>query len=89
MLYKQATICLLSSLWRSIFGKVFMMTKKQDTYYCSTCKKQVNFHYEPVNHMKMALLSLLTLGLWVPVWMGLTFVKVKYCDECDYPLSDD
>ncbi len=65
------------------------MKENKTTYYCSTCQKQVTWHFQPVNHLKQALLSLVTVGLWLPMWLGLTLVKVKYCDKCQSPLSDD
>lgn len=65
------------------------MKANQNTYYCSTCQKNVSWHIEPVNHLKQGVLTLLTLGLWLPMWLGLSLVKIKYCDNCKSPLSKD
>lgn len=56
------------------------------TVYCSRCKKDVSYHYDPVRHGKQLLLSILSCGLWLPVWFCMTFSPTKLCNECGGPL---
>jgi hypothetical protein len=73
---------------RSGTRKEFIMAVQQGTIVCCRCKKPVTFHVDPVNHLKQFALSLATLGLWLPMWLLLTFVKVKVCDECGNPAEE-
>jgi len=57
--------------------------------YCSICKKQVNWHFKRVNHRTQFLIALVTLGMCIPMWIGLTLMKIKYCDLCQSPLSEE
>ena len=57
-----------------------------ETVYCNHCKKDVRYHYDPVNHGKHLLLSIFTLGLWLPMWLCVTFRPTKLCNECGGPL---
>lgn len=57
--------------------------------YCSHCRKDMAFHTRPVNHSKELLRSLFTLGLWLPIWLGMALVRPKFCDGCGNPLSED
>ena len=53
-------------------------------------RASVTFHVEPVSHLKQLGLSVLTLGLWLPMWIGMAVSPTKLCDECNEPLwSDD
>ena len=56
------------------------------TVYCSHCKKEVYYHFDPVNHGKQLLLTIVSLGLWLPVWLCMALSPTKLCDECDEPL---
>jgi hypothetical protein len=58
------------------------------TVYCSKCKKHVPYHYDPINHGKQLLLSIFTLGLWLPIWFCMVFSPTKLCDQCGGPLWD-
>jgi hypothetical protein len=58
-----------------------LQTESGDIY-CNSCKKMVTFHYERVNHRKSLMLTLLTLGLWLPMWLIGTFAPTKICDVC-------
>ncbi|MBN1911548.1 MAG: hypothetical protein JW818_17535 [Pirellulales bacterium] len=57
--------------------------------HCNHCKKDVQYHFDPVDHKKQLFLSLITLGLWLPVWLGLTFRPTKMCNECNGPIWND
>ena len=57
-----------------------------ETAYCEQCHKEVAYHCNPVNHGKQLLISVITLGLWLPVWVCLTCCPTKLCDVCDNPL---
>lgn len=56
------------------------------TAYCSQCKKDVPYHYNPVIHWKQLLLTIATLGLWLPMWLSLTLSPTKMCNECGGPI---
>jgi hypothetical protein len=57
--------------------------------YCGHCKKNVPYHYDPVNHWMQLLLSVLTLGLWLPIWLTMSFRPTKLCNECGGPIWAD
>lgn len=57
-----------------------------ESVYCAHCKKEIAYHYDPVNHGKHLLFSILSLGLWVPLWVCVTFAPSKICDECGQPI---
>ena len=64
------------------------MPKQASSMYCSHCGKNVTWHLEPMNHRPHMLLSLITVGLWLPMWFLFSLVKVKYCDLCKSPLLE-
>lgn len=57
--------------------------------HCPNCHADVTTHYDPVNHWKHLLLTLLTCGIWLPMWLISTFGPVKICDRCDDPIWED
>jgi hypothetical protein len=57
--------------------------------HCPRCRKDVQYHYEPINHGKQCLLTLITFGMWLPMWLCLTFSPTKMCNECGGPLWND
>ena len=56
---------------------------------CSTCNKKVSYHFKKVNHMLQFFLSVVSCGIWLPVWMALLIKPTKFCDECNQPLWDE
>jgi hypothetical protein len=58
------------------------------TAYCLRCKKQVGYHYDPVNHWKQLLLTIGTVGLWLPMWICMTYSPTKLCNDCNEPIWD-
>ena len=62
---------------------------KETTRFCKHCNKAVTFHVEPVSHLKQLLLSVVTLGLWLPMWIGMAVSPTKLCDQCNEPLWND
>ena len=50
--------------------------------FCATCKKTVTFHYEPLNHKSELIKTVLTAGLWLPIWLFLAVARPKICDVC-------
>ncbi len=52
------------------------------TVYCGRCRKAVHYHYDPVNHWKQLLLTVVTLGLWLPIWLCMVVSPTKLCNEC-------
>ncbi len=59
------------------------MEKSQTTCYCDKCRKEVTFHYPPVNHKAHAIGSILTAGLWLPFWLFRCVARSRICDECN------
>lgn len=59
---------------------------KEQTVYCRHCEKQVGYHFEPVNQWKNLLISVITFGLWLPMWLIMIFGPTKICNECNAPL---
>ena len=41
--------------------------------YCHTCNAARPFHKNTTNHLLHLLLSLVTLGVWIPVWIVIAF----------------
>lgn len=60
--------------------------KKSETAFCENCHKNVSYHYTPVNHAKQAFLVVITLGLWLPVWLCMVYCPTKMCDACQGPI---
>ena len=57
--------------------------------YCSHCEKDVMAIKSTPNHILHLLLSLVTLGFWVPVWIVITFIAgvgVFRCTKCGKPI---
>ena len=57
--------------------------------YCGHCEKDVHYHYDPVNHLTHFVLSVCSLGLWLPIWVGVTVKPSKICDGCGNPIWSD
>ncbi|NLE38236.1 MAG: hypothetical protein GX621_09455 [Pirellulaceae bacterium] len=60
-----------------------------NTARCTHCNKNVSCHYNTINHKKQLLLSILTIGLWLPMWLGMMLCPTKLCDECGGPIWND
>ncbi len=54
--------------------------------YCSKCRQNVAYHFDSVNHGKQLLLTVFTLGLWLPIWLSVALRPTKICDECGEPI---
>jgi hypothetical protein len=59
------------------------------TQFCTYCKTQVTYHTEPVDHKRELIRTIFTLGIWIPIWLLVTFAKPKLCDKCGNPLYAD
>jgi hypothetical protein len=59
------------------------------TFYCGRCRKDVPYHFDPVNHWKQLLLTVVTLGLWLPMWLCVVFCPTKLCNQCNEPMWGD
>ena len=59
------------------------MAKQEKGGYCKVCDKNVLVWRKGTNHILHLILSLLTLGLWLPVWI---FISIKIggwkCSTC-------
>jgi hypothetical protein len=60
--------------------------KPVENVHCSRCRKDVSYHYDPVNHWMQLALTIFTFGLWLPMWICMVFGPTKLCNECDGPL---
>ena len=51
--------------------------------YCNNCKADVKIVSKPVNHLLHFIISLLTGGSWIIVWLFFAFVLKKWnCNIC-------
>ena len=60
------------------------MSIKQTGKYCNHCKKNVMATGTKPNHVLHFILSLFTIGLWIPIWILVSIGKVGgyRCVEC-------
>jgi len=66
-------------IWRCIM-------KGLATAYCTQCAKDRPYHYVPVNHWRQLLLTIFTMGLWLPIWLAMVFCPTKVCNQCGGPI---
>ena len=59
-----------------------MATANSNLVHCDHCAKDVEYHYDPLNHWKHLLFSVCTLGLWLPFWLFATLSPSKLCNQC-------
>lgn len=64
------------------------MLIEQNQVYCSTCRKSVPYHFVPVDHKRELLRTVITVGLWLPIWIVSSLSKTKYCDSCSNPIIE-
>ena len=60
-----------------------------ESAYCGNCKKEVGYHYDPINHIKHLLLTICSLGIWLPIWVCVVVAPSKMCDQCGNPIWSD
>ena len=59
------------------------MATQEATGYCKKCERQVMVRRKGTNHVLHLLLSLVTLGLWIPVWILLSIKVAGWrCSQC-------
>lgn len=60
------------------------MSLKTKGAFCPHCQKQVMAQGTKPNHILHVILSLVTLGLWLPVWLVITLAKSGgyRCTQC-------
>ncbi|MBD3261123.1 MAG: hypothetical protein GF334_05480 [Candidatus Altiarchaeales archaeon] len=58
--------------------------KKQEMHYCQRCKQATMQESHKVNHMVHLLMSLITAGFWLPVWLFLTLFGGKNLNGKNY-----
>jgi hypothetical protein len=52
-----------------------------DAYMCLHCKAPRRFT-QRINHVLHLLLTCLTLGLWLPIWLGAIVFAPPRCEVC-------
>lgn len=50
--------------------------------FCHVCRDMVRAEWSGCNHVLHLLLSLVTFGLWLPVWFGSSLSNGFYCGQC-------
>ena len=65
------------------------MEAPSNTIMCTCCKKEVTFHYSPVNHLEHLALAICTVGLWIPFWILSARAKTRLCDVCGMDLPGE
>ncbi|MFH1378191.1 MAG: hypothetical protein ABIH86_05525 [Planctomycetota bacterium] len=58
----------------------------QQTVRCNHCGKTVGYHFDPINHKKNLFLTIVSFGLWLPIWLSMAFSPTKICNECKKPI---
>lgn len=59
------------------------MSEKRRSGYCRECDKQVVAFKPGTNHILHLILSLITGGLWLPVWLILVLTRGGWrCEQC-------
>lgn len=66
-----------------------MTSDNKGSCYCEHCRKDVSWHINPVNHGGQLVLTLCTFGLWLPMWLAMTFSKTKFCDVCNQSITEE
>ena len=66
-----------------------MKDETNSTLHCEHCRKNVSWHTNSVNHGGQFLLTLCTFGLWIPMWLAMTFSKTKFCDVCNQSITEE
>ena len=64
------------------------MGVKQTSSYCHTCQRQSMFQKPGINHLLHLILSVVTLGFWLFVWLILAIIaagKPERCVTCGMP----
>lgn len=52
-------------------------------HYCRSCRREVVAEADPVSHVLHFFVTLLTFGLWFPVWIIVTFFGRRWhCRHC-------
>lgn len=66
------------------------MVAQEATGFCKACNRQVMIRRKGTNHVLHLLLTLVTLGLWVIIWL-LMSIKIGgwRCSECGLQVSRD
>lgn len=64
------------------------MLTEQNQIYCGTCRKRVAYHFVPVDHKRELLRTVITVGLWLPIWIAASLIKTKYCNTCNNPIIE-
>ena len=64
------------------------MVAQEATGFCKGCNRQVMIRRKGTNHILHLLLSCLTVGLWIPIWI---FCAIKIggwrCSQCGMKTS--
>jgi len=58
--------------------------------YCKRCKKETLAKRKKTNHIFHIIISLITLGLWIPFWiMAILQFNSWHCDVCGTRVKDN
>ncbi len=60
------------------------MAQKQTGSYCTHCQKDVMATGTRPNHLLHLMLTLVTLGFWIPIWLSISICKLEgyRCTQC-------
>jgi hypothetical protein len=58
------------------------MSTYQHMEFCKICQKQTIHFSEKPNHILHLLLSIITVGIWIPMWIIITLI-VMFRNECN------
>ena len=61
------------------------MPTQEESKYCDRCKQNVLVRKPATNHILHLILSLITVGFWIPIWIlvGISVASTKWrCTHC-------
>lgn len=55
------------------------MNNQHEVHYCKTCKRRTVHMVNRPNHILQLFLSIITAGLWIPLWIWFSIGCKKHC----------
>jgi len=66
------------------------VARQPKTAFCKHCGRTVTVHTEPIQHALHLFFAVVTLGLWVPIWLIMWLSpSAKSCSECGKDITEE
>lgn len=62
--------------------KTLPLESNAPTLYCSRCKCEVTYTVAPLDHKKELMRTIITCGIWLPMWLLMSFARTRTCNQC-------